>query len=73
MGLRSPAFWGARRCGEPGVGAQPGATGCLPQALRAGGTPSAHPCRPSGTTARSYADTGAAPRGGAQLGGDGCR
>ncbi|POX45041.1 hypothetical protein C3489_35070, partial [Streptomyces sp. Ru71] len=30
--------------------AQPGATGCLPQALRAGGTPSAHPCRPGGTS-----------------------
>ncbi|GAA4987219.1 hypothetical protein GCM10023257_28900 [Streptomyces hyderabadensis] len=37
-----------------GWGAQPGVTGCLPQCLNGlGGTPTAHPCRPSGTTARS--------------------
>ncbi|GAA4539147.1 hypothetical protein GCM10010309_32980 [Streptomyces violaceochromogenes] len=30
------------------MGPRPGGAGCLPQALRAGGTPGAHPCRPLG-------------------------
>ncbi len=46
----------ARRGCGPGVGVRgPALPGCLPTLgfARAGGAPTAHPCRPSGTTARS--------------------